>query len=281
MGDLADDTTVTELGDGRYAADLSPDWEIWGPQGGYLASVAMRAAQHATGRALPASISAHFVGAGSSAPVDITVETNRATKVATSVTVRVTQDDRPWLVANVWGVDGDLPGFEHQAETRVDEHPAPDDLPSVTDLVPDGSRLSHAFYGNLDTRPLTWIANWETREPSPPNVTSWYRFEPTSTFDDPWVDACRSLILIDLDGWPAAGRPHVGDVEVYAPTIEVSARFIHDTRSEPWLLSVAEAPAASNGLIAATGQLYDRDRRLVALGGSTLLCRPVARRPDR
>lgn len=281
MGDLATDTAVTTVDEGRFTADLSPDWEIWGPNGGYLASVAMRAAQRLAGRARPASISAHFVGAGRSGPVDIRVETNRSTKVATSLTVSVSQEDRPWLVATVWGVDDDLPGLEHQASSGVAAYPPPADLASVADLMPDDAPRPHAFWSNLDTRPLTWISDWHDREPSEPTVTSWYRFQPAATFDDPWVDACRSLILIDLEGWPAAGRPHVGDLDVYAPTIEVTARFIGDTRAEPWLLSQAEAPAAANGLIGGRGQIYDSQRRLVALGGSTMLCRPAVRRPDR
>ena len=44
MGDLAADTAVTEVGEGRYTARLSRDWEIWGPMGGYVAATALRAA---------------------------------------------------------------------------------------------------------------------------------------------------------------------------------------------------------------------------------------------
>ena len=44
MGDLAADTAVEPLGDGRYRASVSRDWEIWGPMGGYIASIALRAA---------------------------------------------------------------------------------------------------------------------------------------------------------------------------------------------------------------------------------------------
>ena len=56
MGDLGVDTAVTG-GDGRYEAELSDDWRIWGPQGGYIASLALRAAGRECGRPRPASIS--------------------------------------------------------------------------------------------------------------------------------------------------------------------------------------------------------------------------------
>lgn len=106
------------------------------------------------------------------------------------------------------------------------------------------------------------------------------RFVPTAAFADPWVDACRSLILIDLDSWPSVTRAHLGNLDHFAPTIELTARFVGSTFHEPWLLSEASAPVASGGLVAATGRIWSRDRRLVAIGGSTLLCRPAARRPD-
>lgn len=281
MGDLAADTAVDQTGPSTFTCTLSPDWEIWGPNGGYLAAVAMRAAGVASGRARPASVNAHFVGAGRSEPVDIAVEVNRHTKVASSVTVRVSQEGRPLLVAAVWGVDGDLDGLEHHTGLGPHDVPDPGELQNVEELmdVHDGPPR-HPFWSNIEQRPTEWIADWEHREASEPATRAWVRFVPTATFADPWVDACRSLILIDLDSWPAATRAHLGDLEHFAPTIEVTARFVGSTADEPWLLSEASAPAASGGLVAGVGRVWTRDRRLVALGGSTLLCRPAARRPD-
>ena len=43
MGDLANDTEVRG-GDGHYTCELSRDWEIWGPNGGYIAAIVLRAA---------------------------------------------------------------------------------------------------------------------------------------------------------------------------------------------------------------------------------------------
>ena len=282
MGDLAVDTVVERTGPSTFSCDLSPEWEIWGPNGGYLASVAMRAAGVASGRARPASITAHFVGAGRSAPVEISVEVNRETKVATSVTARITQEGRPLLVAAVWGVDAELDGLEHHTDLRPHEVPDPELLPNTGELLRDQKGPPrHGFWENIEQRPTEWIDDWEHREASEPATRAWVRFVPTATFSDPWVDACRSLILVDLDSWPSAIRAHLGELDHFAPTIEVTARFIGSTVNEPWLLSEARAPVATGGLVAAVGQIWTRDRRLVALGGSTLLCRPAARRPDR
>src|SRR5688500_10807325 len=43
MGNLQEDTRV-EGRDGRYTAKLSPDWDFWTPNGGYLSAIALRAA---------------------------------------------------------------------------------------------------------------------------------------------------------------------------------------------------------------------------------------------
>ena len=207
---------------------------------------------------------------------------NRETKVATSVTARITQEGRTLLVATVWGVDAELDGLEHHTDLAPDDAPDPESLPNTTELLRDQEGPPrHGFWENIEQRPIDWIDDWEHRVASEPATRAWVRFVPTSTFADAWVDACRSLILIDLDSWPSAVRAHLGDLDHFAPTIEVTARFIGSTANEPWLLSEASAPVATGGLVAGVGQIWTRDRRLVALGGSTLLCRPAHRRPDR
>ncbi len=56
VGDLALDTAGRRLGDGRFEATLSRDWEIWGPNGGDVAAVALRAAGAAAGPSRPAAV---------------------------------------------------------------------------------------------------------------------------------------------------------------------------------------------------------------------------------
>lgn len=281
MTDLNAATAIHPNGPGRYRALLSSDWEIWGPQGGYLATVAMRAAGAAMDRARPATIDVHFVGAGTSDWVDIEVETNRATRVGTSVGVRIVQGERLLLVGSVWGVDAELDGLEHQT-SAVPDVPRPEALTSMAELIANQpSGHIHPFWANLEDRPTEWIEDWENRTPDEPSSHRWYRFTATETFDDPWLDAGRLLIVLDVDSWGATVRAHTNDLDHFAPTIQLTGRFIGDARTHPWLLSHAEAPVASNGLIAAAGRIWSEDDRLLAVGGSTLLCRPASRRPDR
>ncbi len=280
MGDLANDTELTG-GDGRYRATVSGEWEIWGPAGGYIAALALRAAGAHCGRARPASITVHFLRTAAFTEVDLEVTTQRDTRTGSSVRVQVTQDGRSVLSAAVWGVD-EQPGLTHHTGETPDLD-GPDGVPSVEERMasrPDGELARHPFWANLECRPLQWIDDWDARtEPDEPQRDEWYRFRPTAVFEDPWVDACRQLILVDLEAWGATVRGHVGELEFFAPTIEVTARFAPATNAA-WLLSRARAPRATGGTVMATAELWTPDGRLVAVGGSTLLCLPAQRRPD-
>jgi hypothetical protein len=48
MASDLDQATYVDGQNGRYLARLSEDWEIWGPNGGYLAAIALRAAGEVT-----------------------------------------------------------------------------------------------------------------------------------------------------------------------------------------------------------------------------------------
>ena len=112
MGDLAADTAVEALGDGRYRGVLSRDWEIWGPMGGYLASFALRAAGGESRFLRPASLFCHYLHVAAFEPIDLQVSALRSAKTALSQRVTITQGERQVLEATVWSV-GEIEGLEH------------------------------------------------------------------------------------------------------------------------------------------------------------------------
>ena len=60
---------------GKLLATLSRDWEIWGPSGGYIASIALRAAgKIAPLDHRPATFSCQYLAAGQFWDVEIEVE---------------------------------------------------------------------------------------------------------------------------------------------------------------------------------------------------------------
>jgi acyl-CoA thioesterase-2 len=274
MGDLALDTKVTGSV-GRYSARLSRDWEIWGPNGGYIASIAMRAAGAHTQFGRPVSIVGHFVGVATWGEVTIEVKTIRLTKRAESMRVSIKQGRNAIFEALVWTC-GPLDGLEHQLAAS----PAafePESVPSTAErMAADGIEPMYRFWSNFDERSESWISGpaWQERAPSEPRFERWYRFLPTSTFDDLFVDACRSLILIDTLSWPAVVNLHVQSGYI-APSIDIACTFHRARITEPWLFAQATSVSANAGVVGCEGKVWSRDGALLAMGTTQLLCRPA------
>ena len=272
MGDLAKDTAVRALDDGRYEAALSQDWEIWGPMGGYVAACALRAAGASTELARPATFSCHFLSVAKFGTVDIRVETRKAGRTVASQRVEVTQDDRPILDATVWSV-GEVEGLEHD-ETVPPDVPDPDTLPFIQDLLPDDAQPPFPFWNNFDAKPLDFEVEWPPEGPRPARWSEWLRFRPTATFSDPWIDAARSVILVDLPSWPSAHRPHAWKQPPYiAPTLDLNVAFHQPASDCDWLLCDGTAPLSTGGLFAWTARVWSAGGRLHASGGGQCLYR--------
>src|SRR5262245_44108067 len=154
MGDLAVDTAV-EGNDGPYHARLSPAWEVWGPNGGYVASIALRAAAAATPLRRPASFACHFLSVAEFGAVDLAVTPLRTARRAVSLRVSMTQRTRPILEAFAWFI-GEVEGLAHDAAV-MPTLPGPDGLKSIDELVPPEEQAPFPFWQNLEVRPTRFV----------------------------------------------------------------------------------------------------------------------------
>jgi acyl-CoA thioesterase len=277
MGDLMEDTSL-DGADGSYRATLSPDWEIWGPNGGYLTAVALRAAGAHTRLPRPASVLCHFLGVAVFGPVELEVETLRASRRAESMRVSMTQGGQRILESLVWAVDDGLEGLSHEMATAP-ELPGPEGLPSIDQAQPGevpGPRFS--FFDNLEARPIEWIADHDHRPAGDPVHRCWYRFRPVASFADRWVDAGRLAIAVDTFQWPAASRGYAGgSLGHIAPSLDLACRFhrMEQGARADWLLVEARSPVAAEGLVGGIASVWDEQGRLLASGGQQMLCRPT------
>ncbi|HVX21471.1 MAG TPA: thioesterase family protein [Acidimicrobiales bacterium] len=285
MGDLAVDTAVRPApgggvgdgtgrqpdGTGRFTATLSPEWEIWGPMGGYVAAVALRAAGAASPFRRPATFACHYLAVARFEPVDLVVTVQRAARTALSQRVVMTQGDRTVLTAEVWSV-GPVDGLEHHVAEPPDV-PGPDGLASMAELQPDDWPW-FPFWNNLDYRPVAAREQWPPPGPLPARWQAWLRFRPTATFVDPWVDAARAVVLLDVVGWPSAHQHHAwADPPYIAPSLDLSVAFHEPAADADWLLADGHSPVAGDGLVGWNGRLWSPRRRLVATAGGQALCR--------
>ncbi len=273
MGDLALDTAVESVDDGRYTARLSRDWEIWGPMGGYVAATALRAAGTASPFARPASFFCHYLNVAEFDHIELEVSTVRAGRSALSQRVKVTQRDRPILEASVWSV-AENDGLEHD-EAVAPDVPGPGELTPIELLSPDRQSL-YAFWDNVEMRPVHFRADWPPPEPLAPQWQAWCRFRPTATFpSDPWVDACRAVILLDVQSWPAASQRHAWrEPHGYiAPSLDLYVAFHTPAPTEDWLLADGHAPVSGDGMLGWTGRMWTPTGSLVASGSGQALYR--------
>jgi acyl-CoA thioesterase II len=278
LGDLALDTALAPLAsqgeDRSFAAELSRDWEIWGPNGGYLAALALRAAGACAEIPRPVSFYGHFLSVAQFGPVQIQVRALRRGRRAEAFSVAVEQGGRAVAQAMV-RTASEAPGLEHDI-ARMPDVPPPGALKTFAELFPDEAGPSYPFWRNLESKPTDPASFAAAPSARPPLTLQWHRFVPRDTFGDPFLDAGRLLILIDTMGWPAASRAHPQSA-FQAPSLDVAAWFHRPAAHERWLLSDHTAPVAEQGLIGTVGRIWSADGRLLASGGAQLLCVPAAR----
>lgn len=276
MGDLSVDTAV-EGADGTYTAALSADWDIWGPNGGYMAAVAMRAVGAHTEFLRPASFACHFLGVARYEAVRLDVTTLRRTKRAESVRVSMTQDDMPVLEAISW-VIGDVEGLSHDAATAP-VVPRPQELKTREELLtPEQLAQMYPFWNNVEERAIRWVPEeeWQTRPAGEPVWQHWVRFRPRATFDDPFVDAARLLIALDVCMWPSATQAYAwGELTHIAPSLDLFASFHRMRPGSEWLLVDGFSPFGGDGLVGGQGVVWDEEGKLLVSGGQQMLCRPA------
>jgi acyl-CoA thioesterase II len=274
MGDLERDTRLSGEG-GRYTITLSEDWRIFGPNGGYMAAVALRAAGMEAAIKRPASVSCHFISVPKFEPVDVEIRAYQKGRRAESFHVAMTQQGKPVLQAIV-RTAAHGPGVEHDF-TRMPEAPPPESLKSFLEIW-EGPVEDIPFWRNIDSR-IIYAERINAEDSShDPNLLEWYRFQPTATFDDPFVDACRMVILMDTFTWPAGANPHPRNSrEHIGVNLDVVAWFHDSTHDAEWLLCDYESPIARDGLVSGNGRVWSEDGRLLASGGAQVLCLPDPR----
>jgi hypothetical protein len=181
---------------GRYSTRLDKAWEIWGPSGGYLAALALRAAGKCAEVAQP----------------DVSRPFER------------TRDGKPLF----------------------------------------------AFWNNMSCRRPDGEGEGDADRSV---IKEWVRFEPTPSFEDPFVDAARPLILLDTFGWPALYQRYKG-ADYVAPNLDTSVWFHQSTANSEWLLINHECPVAEDGLLGVSGRVWNADGHLLASGSAQLCCIP-------
>jgi acyl-CoA thioesterase-2 len=265
-----DESTRVRGSDGKYTAVLSNAWEIWGPNGGYLATLALRAAAQIAQLRQPASLYCHFLSSPKFAAVELDVGLLKGGRRSESISVQMTQEGKPILQALVRTIAA-APGYDHQ-HALAPQVPEPHELKSYWELWPNGPGRKFKFWSNLEGRPVDQSVE---RKPQAAPRRDWERFQPQPCFEDKFVDAARSLILLDTVGWPAAINSY-RSIDYIAPNLDTSVWFHQCSPQSAWLLIEHDCPIARHGLMGVNGKVWDVDGNLLATGSAHLCCLPAA-----
>ena len=204
------DTGIEPAGDGRWRALAPEHWFVGrGPNAGYLAAVAARAAEAAARRPLR-SIALHVVAAPAVGPLDVAVTLEREGRSYSAASVRLEQDGRPMTLA--LATLGELPesGAAWEGIPMPDARPLSDTRP----VSPDRSNVP-AFMRNYDLR---WALGGRPGEAGELAATGgWIRTTEPRTLDSPLVAAMT-------DAWAPAAFVALGRF-VAAPTLDLTIHF--------------------------------------------------------
>jgi acyl-CoA thioesterase II len=268
MASDLDLATRVEGDGGCYTAQLSEDWEIWGPNGGYLAAIALRAAGQAAEIPQPRSFYCHFLSSPAFDAVQLEVRALKRGRRAESFAVEMTQRGKPILHALV-KTAADGPGYSHQHLAPPDV-PPPTSLQNYEQLLGKDKPWPFRFWDNVERRPVEQAVS---NQPTAPVIREWTRFRPRACFEDPFVDAARALILLDTFGFPAAYQRY-RSWDYLAPNLDTSVWLHQLDAACEWLLIDHECTLAEHGLMAVSGRLWDTGGRLLATGSAQLCCIP-------
>jgi acyl-CoA thioesterase-2 len=263
VGRLDEDTALVARDD-TFEGRLSPEWAYVMPSGGFTAALMLRAVGERANVRFPASFACVFLSPPSyDRPLVMTLDLLKGGMRSEVFRVRASQSARAIAEAHVWTC-APTEGLEHDIE-RAPAAPPREQIKTYEELPDEQRHPPFPIWKQIEERRHRW-----TTSERPPSVEGWFAFRPVGSFEDPFVDAGRSLILIDALVIAAAKGPHPDESNM-ATSLDLRAHF-HRTESplSEWLYALVEAPVATFGRYGGRGKIWDESGRIVASGSSQM-----------
>lgn len=287
-GDILRDTRPhpVEGVPGRYTTFIPEAWRIFYAFGGSTMATALRAAAAGVDRDDLHLISADatFCQAVPCGPVAAQVEVLRNGRTAAQALVRLwaldpTDPDPTGPVGNdlvltvVFGDRSEGPfGFVGAVAPEV---PDPDGCPPRPELEQDSPFARIPYHFQTEFRPTDRVIGWGREfPPGEPRSSSWFRFRtPPLLPDGRWEPAALALPG-DILGPAVHSGAGSGAGEFLVISLQIGLQFVGDVRTD-WVLQHTRAHHAGDGYATGTAELYDQDRRLVAIATQAAKLQPL------
>lgn len=289
--DLLRDIDVARIAgtDHRYELDIPADWNVFYTFGGVTMAAALRAAERSIDRADLDPLTAHAVYCApiQAGAVEIDVDVLRSGRTAAQASVDLRQaghEGTDLRLLTTFGQRIDSPLVHHGLEFPDDVLP-PDAVsgrPSIDEIAMDEDNpfASINYHQQTEWRPALegwdWSHGWA--DAGEGRTASWFRLINEPRLPDGRIDPISLCVPADSLG-SAVGRAigHVlGGQPFLILSLEIDLQFFADTTS-PWLLQNVIAQHASDSYAYGTTEIWDLDRRLVAIATQRARLRPIGK----
>jgi acyl-CoA thioesterase len=283
VGSFEEDVVVEPCGGGRYHGQLDHSWDLVAvPQGGIVASLALRAASLEIGDPgqLLRTCTTVFAGQVAAGPLDIHVSVLRRGRSATQVqaAVRNKGAEAGASIVAVFGSSRRGPSFVDAVPPEV---PPPLACPSYREPPPPGIQPFEPlpFWTRVEGRAALGHPPWEQHEPTGSDVATWLRFDSPPQLADGAIDPLGVLTLADrMPGCVAERLGHQGP-PWFAPSADLTVHLLEPLRTE-WLLAHDRARWADDGWASAESVLWDENGTLVAYATQMMLFTYLPDKPE-
>ena len=244
-------TAVSPLGDGRFAAEADPGWFApRGPNGGYLAATVLRAMLTGLpeGRH-PRSLTLHYLRPPAAGPYEVAVTEEREGRRLSTLTARVTQDERLCIIATG--------AFSEDLGTIADYADAAPAVPPADAVEPWArDRGLVAIAERFEVRPCLGAPVFSEGDEA--LTGGWIAFRE----GEAPLDACALAML--TDAWIPS--PFVRTAQPFAaPTVDLTIHFrAPEARAEWPALVRFRSRFAHGGFFEEDGEIWSADGRLLA-----------------
>jgi acyl-CoA thioesterase len=265
------DTAVTARGDGRYAATIDPSWWIIrGPNGGYLAAIVARAllAEVADTAQRLRSLTLHYLRAPEAGPclVDVTVE--RRGRTLTSLSLRMTQDDR-LVVLGLAATAVDRPGPDFADLTLPPAQPPVEPTPPLP-VIEGAPTVPMREHYEMQPRLGPDRAGGETADVA--LTGGWIRLADHDGARTPVDDVVVAALT---DAWAPAVFARIAE-PLGVPTIDLTIHFRDEPPARPdWTFARFRTRHAAGGYVEEDGELWSSDGRLLAQSRQLAVALPM------
>jgi acyl-CoA thioesterase len=250
------DIAVTDLGGGRFGAELDGNWSVGGGiNGGFLLGVIGNAIRQVVpGKPDPITISAFYLGPGVGGPAEVRTEIKRDGGSLAVVSADLLQGGERKLTATA--TFGDLAGFEGEVLTKAEEFDLPpvEECFSTKDMGKDLLALA-PMYQKFEMRFPHDGIGWAVGQPSGKGeIKAWFRFA-----DDRPIDAFSLITIADLLPPVAFDLGLPG----WSPTLELTVH-VRAIPAEGWLKIRHFTRNLAGGMFEEDCEIWDASGRLVA-----------------